>query len=370
MYDKNNRIKKIYMENWINLEDFKLLKELFIEEIHKFIYYFDLFLSNMAKDDEYKAYMNYTIAFYKLVGLKAIVEGEYYNIYQPSKFTTEIIDNWNLRMKYYRVSAGLRKYDMLDQRDNFKSLFLEVLNKGVHKFEIKTEIVAIIMKFFNKVDEKYLPFKNFRDVSLIPNNFSSEIKIKEGLIYRGGSLSKNNTETIMKFLNNRDIKYILDLRGKEELGNYIKYKNFYDDEIKEKYIINIPIETEVNTYLPDKPYKNFYYAFLKDYNNKFKCIFEDFFANSSTDKLIIHCEGGKDRTGMVIALLLDLLGVDRALIIEDYLLSFSDTKLGYIKFVFKIIDSEYGDTENFLTHHCNISKKSINTIREILVKNI
>ena len=53
----------------------------------------------MAKDDEYRAYMNYTIAFYKLAGLKAMTEGEYYNLYQPERFTTKIIDNWNLRSK-------------------------------------------------------------------------------------------------------------------------------------------------------------------------------------------------------------------------------------------------------------------------------
>jgi len=56
----------------------------------------------------------------------------------------------------------------------------------------------------------------------------------------------------------------------------------------------------VNIYLPDKPYENFYYAFLKDYSGKFRLIFEDYFAKASTDRLIIHCEGGKDRTGMVI----------------------------------------------------------------------
>lgn len=34
---------------------------------------------------------------------------------------------------------------------------------------------------------------------------------------------------------------------------------------------------------------------------------------------VIHCTAGKDRTGIAVALLLDLLGVDRADILEDYL---------------------------------------------------
>lgn len=36
---------------------------------------------------------------------------------------------------------------------------------------------------------------------------------------------------------------------------------------------------------------------------------------------LVHCLVGKDRTGLTVALLLDLLGVDRAAIIEDYVAS-------------------------------------------------
>jgi protein-tyrosine phosphatase len=34
--------------------------------------------------------------------------------------------------------------------------------------------------------------------------------------------------------------------------------------------------------------------------------------------VVIHCTGGKDRTGIVVALLLELLGVDRPTILDDY----------------------------------------------------
>jgi protein-tyrosine phosphatase len=37
--------------------------------------------------------------------------------------------------------------------------------------------------------------------------------------------------------------------------------------------------------------------------------------------LVVHCAAGKDRTGIAIGLLLAVLGVDRATIIEDYLLT-------------------------------------------------
>ena len=37
--------------------------------------------------------------------------------------------------------------------------------------------------------------------------------------------------------------------------------------------------------------------------------------------LVIHCAAGKDRTGIAIAVLLEILGVDRETVIEDYLLT-------------------------------------------------
>ena len=44
-------------------------------------------------------------------------------------------------------------------------------------------------------------------------------------------------------------------------------------------------------------------------------------ADGSKYPFIIHCTAGKDRTGVVSSLLLDLLGVSRQQIVDDYLLS-------------------------------------------------
>jgi len=164
----------------------------------------------------------------------------------------------------------------------------------------------------------------------------------------------------------KKISYILDLRGKNELKNYIRYNNSYDEEIKDNYVINIPLEPEMNINIP---YQQLYKTYLEDFCNEFKLIFEKYFLNSPKNRLIIHCEGGKDRTGVVIALLLDLLSIERDLIIEDYLLSYSDTKRNNIEAFFNTLDNEYGGAENYLTSYCKLSKETKNAIKEVLVKN-
>jgi protein-tyrosine phosphatase len=49
--------------------------------------------------------------------------------------------------------------------------------------------------------------------------------------------------------------------------------------------------------------------------------------------VLVHCQGGKDRTGIIIALLLSLAGVQREAIVEDYALSEAMLKPLYLKWV-------------------------------------
>lgn len=54
----------------------------------------------------------------------------------------------------------------------------------------------------------------------------------------------------------------------------------------------------------------------------------------------VHCAVGKDRTGIVVALLLDLVGVDRRLIAEDYALSYGRMAASFDAELERISDPE------------------------------
>ena len=372
VYDRNGRVKKIYSENWVKLDDFETMKKRFISESYKFIYNYEKFLSSLGESDSYRTYQNYNMAFHTLVRLQSMVDGNFYNLYQPREFLSSVYynHNWETVMKYIQASTGMRRSDIVDRKGKLKHLFLEVIEHGIKYFNLENGLMMRSQKLFEKFDLKYPQFSNLRDISLLPNKFSDTIKIKEGLIYRTASLSQNDKELVKKFLYNNDIKFIIDLRGKNELERIVQSNNNYNYDIKEGYVKNIPIETNIDFPPPKNPPEHLYNRFLAVFQEEIKIIFEEYFSNAAIDKLIIHCEGGKDRTGIIIAILLDLLGVSRKLIIEDYLLSFLDTKSNYIESTLRILDEEYGGVKNFLLNHCNVSKKAIDNILETLVEKV
>ena len=370
VYDKNGKVKKFYSENWIKLDDSEILKKRFISESYKFIYNYEKSLSSFGEGDSYRTYLNFNMAFHTLVRLQSMVDGNSYNLYQPREFLISVFykHNWEFLMKYIQVSTGMRRADIVNRKDKLKELFFEVIEQGIKYFNLENGLLERSQQIFEKFDLKYPQFSNLRDISLIPNKFSDTIKIKEGLIYRTASLSENDKELVIKFLTDKDIKFIIDLRGKKEMERLIQSNNYYNDDIKELYVKNIPIESNVEFPPPTNPSEHFYNRFLAVFQEEIKIIFEEYFSMAPIDKLIIHCESGKDRTGIVIALLLDLLGVSRKLIIEDYLLSFKDTKSNYIESTLRILDEGFGGVKNYLLNHCNVSKKAIDSIIENLVE--
>jgi len=363
-YDRNGKVNKIYSKNWVKLDDFKVLKQRFVSESYKFIYYYEKTLSSLGESDSYRTYHNYNNAFHTLVRIQSMVDGNYYNLYQPREFLMSVFYNHNYELvwKYVQASTGMGRSDIVDRKDKLKHLFLGVVEQGIKYFKLENELMVSARQFFEKFDLKYPLFLNFRDISLLPNKFSDKIKIKEGLIYRTASLSRNDKDLVREFLNENKIRYIIDLRGKNELKRLDQYNHGYNSNIKKVYVINIPIETNATFPPPKDPSEHFYNRFLTNFLREIKIIFEEYFSKAALNKLIIHCEGGKDRTGIVIALLLDLLGVSRKLIIEDYLLSFKDTKSNYIESTLTILDEEYGGVKNYLLDHCGVSKKAVDNI--------
>ncbi len=115
--------------------------------------------------------------------------------------------------------------------------------------------------------------------------------------------------------------------------------------------------------------------------------------------LYFHCKGGKDRTGFAAMLLLSLLGVDEALIMEDYLLTnlarkeknqrylnnfrkmadgdeqvaqyfyaLFDAKTVYLQAAINKIKSEYGDICHYAECELGIDETMIQTLADLYLE--
>jgi protein-tyrosine phosphatase len=88
--------------------------------------------------------------------------------------------------------------------------------------------------------------------------------------------------------------------------------------------------------------------------------------------LLFHCSAGRDRTGVGAAMLLDLLGVSRELIIADFLVS-NETfpnlplKAAQLAPIFEMID-ENGGIEGFMQQVLGLDNSDIEVIREDLLE--
>lgn len=60
-----------------------------------------------------------------------------------------------------------------------------------------------------------------------------------------------------------------------------------------------------------------YHDFVEDWGASFVQLLEAL-AHSENLPAVVHCSAGKDRTGLVVALLLSALGVDRSTVLDDY----------------------------------------------------
>jgi len=297
--------------------------------------------------------------------IKAIENVNLINNYKDGE---ELYDLWflgrlgkeNLFYGLNSLYCGIDHFSLMNSREKLKNYFISSIDGLTDdKEKIEKDLIA--------VTEKYPEVYNFRDASEITLIYS-DIKMKSGKIFRSASLSRYSDEIIEKILNKYGITFIIDLRGEMEKEHYRKIrKNNYSDYIKEKYVRDFPIEPIVNAvYVKEDEALNFYYYIIKDNTETIGNIFNEVFSYSDRGNFLIHCEGGKDRAGTVISLLLLLLGVPEKTVVQEYYKSYSYLKPDTMEKVIDLINTEFGGIDNYLINHCGVHVKNTEKIKKIL----
>ncbi|HLR46585.1 MAG TPA: tyrosine-protein phosphatase [Deinococcales bacterium] len=142
-------------------------------------------------------------------------------------------------------------------------------------------------------------------------------RLRSGRLLRSASLHLLDEEG-QEALINRGLRHVVDLRHDHELENApnvfngsatVNYQNvsLFAGLAPERVPIGaIPTLAEM-------------YVEILDHSQDLIVRAVEPFSTGETT--LVHCTAGKDRTGIIVALLLDLLGVDRETIVHDYALT-------------------------------------------------
>lgn len=160
---------------------------------------------------------------------------------------------------------------------------------------------------------------NLRDIGDYPT--AEGRRTRRRFILRSDSLAKL-PEASRRTLLQSGVHTIIDLRGEWELS---KSPSPFAASSDVAYY-NIPLLTvERPTWVPPSPHNldDLYCLWLEHCGEQLSIIM-GILAESVESRggpVVVHCAGGKDRTGLVVALLLSLAGVQDQTIAEDYALT-------------------------------------------------
>jgi protein-tyrosine phosphatase len=173
---------------------------------------------------------------------------------------------------------------------------------------------------------------NFRDVGGYPTIDGKQVKW--GQIYRAGRLSQL-TENDQILLTTLGVKLVCDLRGESETqrspDNLPAEANISylatpvttadnDASLVDRVKLLVFQRDKLGEVFSNVMERAYTHIMIEENTAVIRTILERLADNDSLPA-IIHCTAGQDRTGITIALLLRLLGVDEDIVLADYSLS-------------------------------------------------
>jgi protein-tyrosine phosphatase len=181
-----------------------------------------------------------------------------------------------------------------------------------------------------------------------------------GKVYRSGALCFASREDASK-LQATGLHTILELRLKGEI----------DKDGPDKEYLTRGVEQNLHWPMGNSRGlgKEAYISYMEDNGPLFARFFQ-LLANQDSYPLLFHCSAGKDRTGILTALLLDFLGTPREIIYDDYLHSKRITpklrvEREWLDAVFAIVD-EAGGIEPYLRAQ-GVSPQVFQSVRQNLI---
>ena len=242
---------------------------------------------------------------------------------------------------------------------------------------------------------KLKSIRNVRDIAYL--------NMKEGKLFRGESLYKASKKDLKILYDKYQIRTIIDLRTnqehKDKPNKIYKDINYYHIPLITMEEMGATSEKEGKRRVLKEhklPDIHDYYEKLVNENRKevWSKLF-DILLNNNEGAIYFHCTVGKDRSGIVSAIILSLLGINKEIIYQDYLLTnqspiipfsyklfalmmdkqfrkefmeYFKAKEEYLDSSFKYIDNNYQNIDNFYRKICSLDDNKINRLKELYLK--
>ncbi len=242
---------------------------------------------------------------------------------------------------------------------------------------------------------------NFRDIGGYPT--TSAQRVRRGRVYRSddpGNLTDADLDTVLAL----GIRKVCDLRKPSELEQTpsrligapgVEVLNLaIGSDASDRPFTEQMFAGELRTF-SEAEMAELYIRILREFPASFagalRCA-----AQSGDYPMLVHCAAGKDRTGLVIAAILSVLGVDEAVIASDYELTeqnlrewrvreiepklqavgvpYDDVSALFgssatvLRSTFALVRNEWGSMPNYLLEYAGLSQVTLDEIRAALLE--
>lgn len=325
-------------------------------EAFSFMYYYEGFHAQFHRGDSYRAFFQYSLAYFKLCSFMWAVNGNADFLYSPSKLFHYLPADKVEKLK--RVSPSLNIKELGIKKEMMYDIFVQELSATNPILGLTKSYVE---DFRKNVVSSFPELWRLRDVSVSGD-------MKRGILYRSTNFKYYPKDSLQQWLSKYKILTVFDFR----LDSEVEKGGYSPSEFQFEKYVRLPIDTAKNlpgaSQLDPKSLHSLYHNFLgnQDLQNALLSIFSTIAKEGNTPALF-HCWAGVDRTGVVAAIIQSLSGIPRPLVVADYVFSGGHAKQEYIEILLCELENR-GGVYAYL-HDIGMSDRLLNTISNLIKTN-